>query len=164
MPLSAARSRTKEAPMRTLLPPLHRRLFPCLLFTLVLCGQVPPLSAFNLFNSENREPSPQPPASSGAGQLPSLAAVARSAMPAVVNISTTQRLSHRRSASPPAPSPFGERDPREDFFRHFFGEQGQLPPREQRSLGSGFIVSQDGYIVTNKHVIGSAGATITVHL
>src|SRR5262249_41535070 len=48
--------------------------------------------------------------------------------------------------------------------RHFFGEQGQLPPREQRSLGSGFIVSQDGYIVTNKHVIGSAGATITVHL
>lgn len=61
----------------------------------------------------------------------------------------------------PIPGPFGEEDPLEQFFRRFFGER--LPPGERQSLGSGFIISADGFIVTNNHVIGNA-KRITVRL
>ncbi len=67
--------------------------------------------------------------------------------PAVVNISTTQRV--QVSANPFQGTPF------ENFFG---GQQGGRPvTREAESLGSGFLISEDGYVVTNNHVI-SAGA------
>lgn len=86
----------------------------------------------------------------------SFADVAARAMPAVVNIMATQT-----PGSPPLRDPFGEEDdPLEQLLEPFFGE---LPPGEGQSLGSGFIISADGYIVTTHHVIGHA-KQITVRL
>ncbi|RLB07016.1 MAG: transcriptional regulator, partial [Deltaproteobacteria bacterium] len=83
-----------------------------------------------------------------------LSAVAQRVMPAVVNISS---LCIYRTPGEFPPSPLF-RDP---FFREFFGEDffrffGIPRERVQRSLGSGVIVTQDGYIITNYHVISQA--------
>lgn len=77
--------------------------------------------------------------------------------PAVVNINTTQTVKHqgRKGYRGPAPFPFGEEDQFKDFFERFFGE---IPPQEipRQSLGSGFIIDKEGYILTNNHVIEKA--------
>jgi len=79
--------------------------------------------------------------------------VAAQTVKAVTNISSVQVV--RRSASPFANDP---------FFQYFFGDQGEMfgRSRAEQSLGSGVVISSDGYVVTNNHVIGDDVAEVTV--
>ena len=115
-----------------------------------------------------------PAAMAPRGAPGSFADLAARLQPAVVNISTKQRIAIRTQT-----------DPLEEFLRRFGGPGGQSPQgpqgpqgpqadpgapsdgtpprtREAGSLGSGFIISADGYVVTNNHLIQSASGTGTV--
>ncbi len=99
-----------------------------------------------------RDKVPSHEATASLGKLSdALAEVAEAARPAVVNISTTSTVTEEEN-------PFGDmfNDP---FFRHFFGDQfghGQKRKFKSSALGSGVIVSPDGYILTNNHVVKGA--------
>ena len=91
--------------------------------------------------------------------LPDFRDLVKETSPAVVNISTIQ---HTRAN--PHYKQFGLPEDVPEIFRHFFGVPGQPGgqggSREHTSLGSGFIVSEDGYILTNNHVIQDADEII----
>lgn len=86
----------------------------------------------------------------------SFADLATQISPSVVNITTSTTVAARGGPNPVVP----EGSPFEDFFREFQDRNGQNRqgdrPRRTSALGSGFVISEDGYIVTNNHVIESA--------
>ena len=92
-----------------------------------------------------------PNAAAAAG--PDFTKVAAQSVRAVTNISSIQAV--RRQASPFANDP---------FFQYFFGDQGEMfgRSRAEQSLGSGVVISPDGLVVTNNHVLGNDVAEVTV--
>ncbi|MFS4438739.1 DegQ family serine endoprotease [Paracoccaceae bacterium GXU_MW_L88] len=105
----------------------------------------------------------QPAEAQPAGAPESFAELVEDMGPAVVNIATTTTIEMTQGGNGVGPM-IPEGSPFEDMLRDFFDQIPQMPqqspqqrpPRSSNALGSGFVISADGYVVTNNHVIDGA--------
>jgi len=116
------------------------------------------VKAFDLGIHEVRAAAPEAPAVSLNLNPTSFAPLVKAVAPAVVNISTTQKMDQQGMNEENGFSGFPPGSPFDEFLKHFFNQQQMQGPHNEKvhALGSGFIIDPSGYVVTNNHVIGNA--------